>query len=203
MKEFLKVLKKVFFFILMIVLTPLLIIEGIISLVKKHNRKKKWEQTELDGKKMLTTTSITDIDIMDGYMFEDYLRILLFYMGYKVEQTKKSRDYGADLLLTDISTNAKIVVQAKRYSKPVGSSAVQEISASKLHYKAAEAWVITNNTFTPQAELLAKENQVRLIDRTELKEMYTSVCNEFAEQGASSGVDDNNQSFTQKYPFYI
>lgn len=203
MKDFLKVLKKIFFFVLLIVLTPLLIVEGIINLVKKYKRKKKWEETELDGKKMLISTSLTDIDIMDGYMFETYLKVLLFYQGYKVEQTTKSRDYGADLILTEPSSNNKIVVQAKRYSKPVGSRAVQEILAAKLHYNAVDAWVITNNTFTPQAELLAKENQIRLIDRAELKEMYTSVCNSFSEQTADGNVSETYKSFTEKYPFYI
>lgn len=202
MKDFFKVLKKVFFFILLIALTPLLIIEGIINIVKKHKRKKKWQQSELDGKKMLATTSLTDIDIMDGYMFEDYLKILFFYMGYKSERTQKSRDYGADLVLTD-NNNAKIVVQAKRYSKPVGSKAVQEILAAKLHYKANEAWVVTNNTFTPQAELLAKENQIRLIDRNELKEMCTMVCNNIQVDTPGGKIEENYSSFKDKYPYYI
>ena len=145
------VIKKLFFFLLLIVLTPILIIEAIIKSIKKAVKRKRWKANELDGQKLLLSSSITDIDLMEGYMFEDYLKILLFYTGYKVNTTQKSRDYGADLILIDPKTNAKIIVQSKRYSKPVGTKAVQEIVAAKLHYKADDAWVITNNKFKPQA----------------------------------------------------
>ncbi len=200
--DFLKVIKRILFFLLLIVLTPILIIEGIIGIAKKHKRKKKWEQTELDGKLMLSKTNITDIDIMDGYMFEDYLKILFFYNDYTVENTKKSRDYGADLILTTKNNN-KIIVQAKRYSKPVGSRAVQEILTAKLHYNAADAWVITNNTFTPQAELLAKENSIRLIDRKELIELYTNTLKTLELESTDGTLNKLNASFKDKYPYYI
>lgn len=38
-------------------------------------------------------------------------------------------------------------------------------------YDATEAWVITNNYFTKQAQKLAETNDVYLIDRDELIEM--------------------------------
>ena len=136
-------------------------------------------------------------------MFEDYLNILLFYCGFKVESTKKSRDYGADLILTDSKTQTKIIIQAKRYNKPVGSKAVQEILAAKLHYKADEGWVITNNSYTPQAELLAKENNIRLIDRQELIELYTGVCKDLEIQLQQGILQYEKTSFKQKYPYYI
>jgi restriction system protein len=195
-------IKRFFFFLLMIVLTPVLVVEAIVKAIMRAKRKKSWEKKELEGQKVLLSSSITDIDLMEGYMFEDYLKILLFYCGYNVQTTQKSRDYGCDLIATDPETNQKIVIQAKRYSKPVGSHAVQEIASAVTHYKADEAWVITNNVFTPQAEQLAKETQVRLIDRQELIEMYTRVCQ-------SLSVDNNDStlisqtSLADKYPFMI
>ena len=195
--------KRFFFFILLIVLTPVLIIEGIVSAAKKSKRKKEWKKFELEGQQLLLTKGITDIDLMEGYMFEDYLRILLFYLGFKVSQTQKSRDYGADLILIDPQTNKKIIVQAKRYSKPVGSKAVQEIATAQIHYKSDEAWVITNNIFTPQAEQLAKENNVRLIDRNELIEMYQSVANDLQRERQDGLLLNKSSSFQEKYPYYI
>lgn len=195
--------KRLFFFLLLIVLSPVLIAEGVINAVKKCKRKKQWKTKELEGQKLLLTSSITDIDIMEGYMFEDYLRVLLFYLGYKVEVTQKSRDYGADLVLVDPNTKQKIIVQAKRYNKPVGSKAVQEILAAKLHYKADDAWVITNNKYTPQAELLAKENNIRLIDRDELIEMYTRVCKQLELQLNDGTLMYQKTSLQDKYPYYI
>lgn len=151
----------------------------------------------------MLSSSITDIDLMEGYMFEDYLRILFFYMGYKVEQTQKSRDYGADLILYELNTKSKIIVQAKRYNKPVGSKSVQEILGAIIHYKADEAWVVTNNHFTPQAETLAKENQIRLIDREELIEIYTGVCNNMKIDNGDGILLYEKTELSEKYPFYI
>ena len=75
-------------------------------------------------------------------------------------------DYGADLILE--KDGRKIVVEAKRYSKDVGISAVQEIAAAMPHYQADEAWIVTNRDFTEAASNLAKSNDVKLVNRTQL-----------------------------------
>lgn len=198
-----KTIKRILFFILLIILTPFIIIEGVIGLVKKAIRRKKWKEKELEGQKLLLTSSITDIDIMEGYMFEDYLRILFFYMGYKAQTTQKSRDYGADIILFDVNTKEKIVVQAKRYSKPVGSKSVQEVLGAISHYKASRGFIVTNNKFTPQAEQLAKDNGIRLIDREELIELYQAVCEELKIENHEGNLSFEKISFKDKYPFYI
>lgn len=195
--------KRLICFILLIVLSPILLVEGIVSFVKKSKAKKRWKSKELEGQKILLSSSITDIDLMEGYMFEDYLKILFFYLGYKVEQTQKSRDYGADLILVNPQTQKRIIVQAKRYNKPVGSKAVQEVLTAKLHYKADYSWVVSNQTFTYQAEVLARENNVRLIDRQELIELYTRVCKELELSSRDGNLSNENTSLYEKYPFYI
>lgn len=62
----------------------------------------------------------------------------------------------------------KIVVQAKRYDRPIGVHAVQQALAAKAYYKADEAIVATNNYFTPSAKKLAEVNAVILMDRETL-----------------------------------
>lgn len=195
--------KRLICFILLIVLSPILLVEAIVSSVKKSKAKKRWKAKELEGQKILLSSSITDIDLMEGYMFEDYLKILFFYLGYKVEQTQKSRDYGADLILVNPQTQKRIIVQAKRYNKPVGSKAVQEVLTAKLHYKADYSWVVSNQIFTYQAEVLARENNVRLIDRQELIELYTRVCKELEISARDGNLSNENTSLYEKYPFYI
>lgn len=108
-------------------------------------------------------SGILQIDEMTGREFEEYLRVLFLERGYHVRLTKKTGDYGVDLVLS--SKNRKIIVQAKRYKKNVGIKAVQEISAAKNHYQADECWVVTNSHFTDPARNLAKSNQVWLLDR--------------------------------------
>lgn len=118
---------------------------------------------EILWNRKLKKSGILQIDEMTGREFEEYLRVLFLERGYRVRLTKKTGDYGVDLVLS--SKNQKIIVQAKRYKKNVGIKAVQEISAAKNHYQADECWVVTNSYFTDPARNLAKSNRVRLVDR--------------------------------------
>ncbi|PEJ58856.1 hypothetical protein CN692_07675 [Bacillus sp. AFS002410] len=102
---------------------------------------------------------------MNGYEFEHYLELLFNNNGIPALRTPSSGDFGADLVLEGYE---RVVVQAKRYKNKVGIKAVQEINSAKSYYKAHEAWVITNNFFTPQAVKLAEVTGVKLIDRNEL-----------------------------------
>lgn len=69
------------------------------------------------------------------------------------------------------------VVQAKRSSRPVGVSAVQEVVAAVNHYDAHKGLVITNNRFTRNARLLAQSNSIELYDRNQLINLIVSAKN--------------------------
>lgn len=101
---------------------------------------------------------------MMGAEFERYVGHVFYENGHHAAATKGSGDYGVDLVL-----DGKIAVQVKRYSSPVGPGAVQEVVAGKVVYDCAEAWVVTNSTFTRAAVALAKANGVRLIAGDELQ----------------------------------
>ncbi len=161
-------------FIVFLVLLPIFLVYFLIRAIVKHVKYKKWKKEGETGRKLILSNDITSIDLMEGYEFEEYLKSLFFYNDYAVEVTPKSRDYGADLIL--IRGQEKIVVQAKRYNKTVGSKCVAEIVGAMKHYNATEGWVVSNSHFSSQAETLAKENQVRLIDREELMELSRNVC---------------------------
>ncbi|MEK3744692.1 restriction endonuclease [Brevibacillus sp. FSL K6-0770] len=121
----------------------------------------------------LMKSGISDIDKMDGRQFEHYLGLLFKSQGYKVEVTRAAGDYGADLVIH--KEGKRIVVQAKRYSKNVGIEAVQQAQASIAHYKAHEAWVVSNRDYTDAARNLASSNSVRLINREMLIEMILQM----------------------------
>ncbi|MCY7883097.1 restriction endonuclease [Bacillus subtilis] len=118
------------------------------------------------NKSNLKKTGINDIDNMDGYQFERYLALLFEANGYHVKVTPERGDFGADLILK--FEGKKVVVQAKRHKAKVGIKAIQEIVAAKLHYKADEAWVLTNSFYTKPATELALSNSVSLMDRNDL-----------------------------------
>ncbi|TKI65301.1 restriction endonuclease [Lysinibacillus mangiferihumi] len=123
----------------------------------------------------IARSGIRDIDLMDGFQFEAYLKVLFSRSGYHVTVTPKSGDYGADLVLT--KGTKKIVVQAKRYGygNRVSLGAVQEIYAARAYYGADEAWVVTNSEFTKQAGILGSACCVKLINRNALSQMILKI----------------------------
>ena len=109
---------------------------------------------------------IANIDLMSGTEFEHRLKAAFEFVGYTVYHEGGRGDFGADLVLDAPGT--RIVVQAKRWSKSVGPGAVQEVVASRAHYGAHSAIVITNSNFTKAALELARSNNVEMWDRSQL-----------------------------------
>ena len=174
----------------------------IIKTIVKKVKYNKWEKEGKRGKLLLLSADISQIDIMEGYEFEEYLKTLFFYIGYNVEATNKAKDYGADLILTD--DKEKVVVQAKRYNKTVGIKSVQEVLGAKKHYEADQCVVVTNSKFSFEAETLAKENAVRLIDREELIELYKEVKERLKLSTKESElVAKESRDITDKFPHMI
>lgn len=105
------------------------------------------------------------IDMMlDGHDFEHYFADLLLKIGYeKAEVTPGSGDFGVDILAE--RDGIKFAIQCKRYSQPVGVSAVQEVYSGMSHYHCNVGIVVTNIYYTPQAQAHAKAINVVLWDR--------------------------------------
>ena len=109
---------------------------------------------------------------MTGVEFEEFLALLFKRLGYGVQTTRASGDYGADLLLREPGPKGRLIaVQAKRLSSNVGVSAVQEVYASQAHYGADAAWVVASGSFTEPARRLARENSVMLVDGADLADL--------------------------------
>ncbi|WP_200416452.1 restriction endonuclease [Virgibacillus salexigens] len=136
------------------------------KLIKYIKKKKRFNLMKKSG--------IKDIDRMQGYQFEEYLKVLFKELGYRPIVTQKSGDYGADVVLKGRN---KIVIQAKRYGYKhnVSMDAVREVLAAMFFYKADEAWVITNSFFTKQAKTLAKACGVKLLNRYELERFIVTI----------------------------
>lgn len=112
---------------------------------------------------------IDEINSMDGREFELFTGNLFKALGYSnVSVTQSSCDFGADVIAE--KDDVKFAIQCKRYASPVGVSAVQEVIASKSLHDCHVACILTNNTFTPAAEELARKNLVILWGGNKLKE---------------------------------
>lgn len=117
------------------------------------------------------TVSIEKIDKdMNGYQFEVFCGELLQKNGFsKIKVTQSSADYGADVVAC--KDGVKYAIQCKKYSSPVGITAIQEVIASKSMYDCHVGVVLTNNSFTSSAVNLANKNGVLLWGREKLIEM--------------------------------
>jgi len=103
---------------------------------------------------------------MSGHDYEHFCADLLSVAGWKTRVTKSSGDQGVDIEATKDGVRA--VFQCKKYSAPVGNSAVQEVLAGKTFYGADVAVVVSNASFTPAAKHLALSAQIRLVHHDEL-----------------------------------
>lgn len=138
---------------LRIILLPII----IIWLIARKFKRKKTHKDAID------IYNISQIDSLSGEEFENLIKTIFEKQGYEAELTKKSHDYGADIVLK--KTNRISVVQAKCYGKNIGIKAVQEIISARRHYKAEDMFVATNRYFSKDAIILASEHDVKLIDR--------------------------------------
>lgn len=132
--------------------------------------------SEREEQRKLIRAGIHDIDQMDGRTFERHLALLFQRLGYAVEQTKATGDFGADLIVE--RGRERAAVQVKRSAKRVSAKAVQEAVAAKAVYKCYRAIVVTNQGFTKSAEALAVANDVELWDRDRLVAAILSTKSE-------------------------
>lgn len=116
---------------------------------------------------------MSDRDDMTGYEYEQYCADLFKYFSWDAKATRKSGDFGADVIAT--KNGIKIVAQCKKWKGSVGFDAVKEVFTAKTINKADHALVITNIHFLDAARKGAKDTGVILVRHTDLKECLEKV----------------------------
>lgn len=111
--------------------------------------------------------NIFDIQKLNGIEFEMFLENQFVKCGFKVERTKGSGDFGADLII-ETASGTRASIQAKRYKQKANLKAVQEVVASLAHYQTDFGIVITTSGFFQSAVDLAQTNNVELWDEDKL-----------------------------------
>lgn len=115
---------------------------------------------------------LSDLDIMTGREFEEFIACLFDDFGANVIVTKTSGDQGGDIVVERDSE--RLVIQTKRSRFPISNSAVQEVVAAMPVYGCTRSVVVTNSTFTKSAQILASANNVWLLDRSQLEVVLRS-----------------------------
>lgn len=153
---------KVIRILLLTLLSPVVLIFLVTNKIKLAKKRK------IDAEKVKICT-ISQINSLSGAEFEEFLKNLFEKMGYSVQLTSKSKDYGADLVV--FKNKKKFIVQAKCYNHTVGVRAVQEVISARRHYGIYDAMVISNNEFSREAQVLASENNVTLAGGSVLEKL--------------------------------
>ncbi|WP_059103728.1 restriction endonuclease [Shouchella shacheensis] len=137
-----------------------------VLFIRHLNRRKRYDVSKI---------SLRDIDRMDGHEFEDYLVVLLTAIGFDTYPTKKSRDFGADLLFLN-DNGERVVVQAKRYQAKLGLGPVQEVYSAKSFYEADQGLVITSaEAVTESCWKLASKTGVGFLLREDMEELISHI----------------------------
>lgn len=139
-----------------------IILLGLRSLVvyreRRIERKRQNDQFLLDFQ---WDTNISPIEF--EVCCADYLKL----RGWRADTTKASGDHGADVVATRMGIS--IVIQCKKYSKPVGSRAVQEAISGRAFHKADYAFVVSNQSYTNTAHDLASQTNILLLHFSALR----------------------------------
>ncbi len=110
------------------------------------------------------------IDELEGHDFEYYCADLLRNSGYQnVRVTRGSGDFGVDILAE--RDGVTYGIQCKRYDRPIGVFAVQQVYAGKDFYHLMVGAVMSNQSFTPAAHTMAERLNILLWDRSFLQEL--------------------------------
>lgn len=110
----------------------------------------------------------------NGYEFEEYVAVTLQNNGWTTRLTRKSGDQGLDVLAFD--DRYRVAIQCKRYSSPVGNSAVQEVHAAADFVGAGHAVLVATSGFTASAQQLAEALGVLLVTEENLGDMRSYLA---------------------------
>jgi hypothetical protein len=107
--------------------------------------------------------------------FEELVAYLYECLGCKVELTKASRDFGADVLAWHggpLGSESLIAVQVKRYAKrrKVGLKSIFELHGAVSHYSADAGHIVTSSDFTKPARQFAKAQRIHMVNLEKFQE---------------------------------
>lgn len=143
--------------------------EEIKSLKTDYKEKLK-QQIEAERSKKGIAQKIDELMELTPREFEEYVGQLYHYLGFEdVVVTQYSNDKGIDILLC--KDDLKYGIQCKRYKGTVGSPDIQKFIGALDHAKADKGIFVTTGMFSFEAERMASEHPIELVNRVELAKL--------------------------------
>ncbi|MBK4218248.1 restriction endonuclease [Paracoccus caeni] len=149
-------------------LAGLAAVPPVLTFNKQDRRFIKAEDVELidDGSVNLAAMSWEDFEHLVRQVFDKEFAA----RGGEVKVTQSSADGGVDAIAFDPDpiTGGKIVIQAKRYTRPVGVSAVRDLYGTAQSEGASRGILVTTADFGPDAHKFAKDKPLTLLNGGQL-----------------------------------
>lgn len=193
------VFKRIVFLLLFVILLPFMLIGYFIKLAVKSHKRKKWEKYGLKDKALVLKVDIADVDKMQDYELEYYLKTLFFYNDYKVLEV----DYKKDNLFFAERYNNSYAVIFKKVKKLFEINHLFKLRKIISKQKTNQAIIVTNGVVSDLVKNEIKANEL-IIDREKLIEMIFEVKSKL---GLTTKKDDLIDKFDRdiqdKFPNMI
>lgn len=125
---------------------------------------------EIEQKRKSLSQKVDELLELSPRDFEEYVSQLLKHLGYSnIELTPYVNDKGIDVIA--YKDDFKYVVQCKRYKGTVGSPDIQTFLGAMSHAQADKGLFITTGMFSFEAEKMAAEHPIVLINRIDLAKL--------------------------------
>lgn len=114
----------------------------------------------------LRAIELSGVDVMDGFVFEEYVEQLLKHQGFQNVKLTEKYDLGIDAIAD--RDGERWGIQIKRNRGKTKAESVRQAVTALNHYRCTRAMVVSNSTFTGAARQLAASNKCVLVDREQL-----------------------------------
>lgn len=122
-------------------------------------------------------SKLEEIDQMDKEKFVKYIGELYRRQGYQVYILQEDRKLGCDIKAYSPKDSLCIKCVHGEEETVVDKKIIDEAYSSIKLHKVKRCVVITNTTYSEEANIVAKANGVKLIDRIELHNLIYKVIN--------------------------
>jgi restriction system protein len=125
---------------------------------------------EKERKSIDLNKKVASLSELSPREFEEYITELYKLLGYeKVTLTPQMNDKGVDILME--KNGKRYAIQCKRHKGIIGSPAIQSFLGAMQHAEVSHGFFVTTSTFSLEAEKMASQHPIELVDATKLAQM--------------------------------
>jgi HJR/Mrr/RecB family endonuclease len=123
---------------------------SVYNALNLYNEKRTQEQKKI----------VSRVINLQAREFEHEVATWMSWAGYKTQVTQQSHDDGVDVLATE--GDEKLVIQCKRWNRPVGPDKIRELAGAREQWNASRALLITTSDFTDAARAAAESLNIEI-----------------------------------------